>query len=339
MKPMTNKARTFLWFAFLLIGFQAAAQETGYERRQDDIFWQKRILRKLDLTEKVNQPLVFSVLNSSAFTDYLYKAEAPKIEVYKSFPDYNAQNGMGLIVWLMWLHEKNQIVGYKPNDLDERGETYKYEDMKAEYERAIGLQAPAKPASTTGGGDEGLGDEFGFGDDDFGFGGDEDFGFGGDEFGFGDTGTGETTAAAGTDTAETKEDPETRLRNNPAEYWEYNSKILYIIEDQGFDKVTSDEFFRIRYIIMAPIGSLANDQREKQLLVAYKYDDIVEFLEQGFVLNRQNDAEHRSMREFFDLRKFNATIVAYGTNQMQTLQQGDIRNQQMIAFEHHLWSY
>jgi hypothetical protein len=55
--------------------------------------------------------------------------------------------------------------------------------------------------------------------------------------------------------------------------------------------------------------------------------------------NRANDAEDRSVREIIELRRFSSYVARVSGDEPKTLIESELRRQQMIEFEHHLWTY
>lgn len=116
----------------------------------------------------------------------------------------------------------------------------------------------------------------------------------------------------------------------------YDTKIR-IIEDRIFDKNRSSMYYDIQYICLTrvdPTGALLEEDA-----VCFRYHDVKDILEDTQWRNRANDAEDRSMRQILELRRFNGYLTLVSGETINTLREAELRRQQMIEFEHHLWTY
>jgi hypothetical protein len=207
------KRLAFLSFLLLLSGVmtEVAAQIPGARipPRVDDHFWRRKVVNRLDLTEKINEPLTY--------------AESPGL--YGN-PAYGETQG--IITALINGLKSGKYLAYHPDSLNK---SLTYEDVVKIAQQIEG----------DGGGDGESFDEEDSGFDDFeggdDFGGDE---FGGDEFGddMGDGGTeGDSDPAGGSGGAV----------EGDFSYAAYES-VLEFIEDRIFDKNRSDMVYDIQYV-------------------------------------------------------------------------------------------
>lgn len=264
--------------------------------RVDDHFWRRKVVNRLDLGEKVNEPLTYP--------------ENPGLYGNPAFGETQ-----GVIIALINGLKSGKYLAFHPDSLNK---SLTYEDV-------------VKIAQQIEGGDEG-GDDWddgGDGFDDFDAGDD----FGGDEFGddFGDDFGGgfegdSDPFASGADGEE-----EGDFQIAPYE------SALEFIEDRIFDKNRSDMIYDIQYLRLVWVdpGETLPDKN----FVCFRYADVLETLEDTQWKNKFNDAEYRNMREIFELRLFNSYIINVSGRGVRTLEQSDFRRNQLVEFEHHLWSY
>lgn len=112
---------------------------------------------------------------------------------------------------------------------------------------------------------------------------------------------------------------------------------LQIVEDWIFDKNRSQMIYRPRYIEM--IWTDPNGALPERVIAVFRYDDLLPTLEEGTWVNRHNDAEHRNLREIFELRLWHAYVIEISGYKVYSLAEAQYRREAMIAYEHHLWSY
>ncbi len=287
---------------FIFLGgmiFEVAGQIPGARipPRKDDHFWRRKVTNRIDLLEKINEPLTYSELPS----------------LYAS-PDHGETQG--IVVALINGLKSGKYLAYDPDSLNK---SLTYEDVVKIAQKIEG----------TGGGDDFYEDDGGFDDFDAGgeFGGD-DFGFD-DDFGddFGGEGDSDPFALEGSDAAPDGGD----FDISPYE------TVLEFIEDRIFDKNRSDMVYDIQYIRLVWIdpGETLPDQN----FVCFKYSDLLDVLEDTQWKNKFNDAEYRNMREIFELRLFHSYILDVSGSSVRRLEDADFRRNQLVEFEHHLWSY
>ena len=114
-------------------------------------------------------------------------------------------------------------------------------------------------------------------------------------------------------------------------------EVIHMVEDWVFDKTRSDmvqqiDFFEI--IWTDPSGTLP-----EKVLARFKWKDVKDQLDQTMWKSRFNDAQARSITEIFELRIFNSILIDVGGVPVRSLQEAERRRQEIIEFEHHLWSY
>lgn len=109
------------------------------------------------------------------------------------------------------------------------------------------------------------------------------------------------------------------------------------IENRIFDKNRSDMVYNIQYIRLVWVdpGETLPDKN----FICLKYSDVVETLEDTAWKNRFNDAEDRNLREVFDQRMFNSFATNISGKGVRTLPETEHRRNQLLEFEHHLWSF
>lgn len=113
--------------------------------------------------------------------------------------------------------------------------------------------------------------------------------------------------------------------------------VIEFIENRIFDKNRSAQIYDVQYIRMVWVdpGETLPDQN----VICFKYSDVLETLEDCQWFNKYNDAEHRNMREIFEDRLFNGYVTNVSGRGVRTLDDAAFRQNQMLDFEHNLWSY
>ncbi len=120
------------------------------------------------------------------------------------------------------------------------------------------------------------------------------------------------------------------------DYSPYES-VVEFIEGRIFDKNRSSEVHDLQYVRLVWVdpGETLPDQN----VVCFRYADLLDVLEETQWTNRHNDAEHRNMREVFENRLFHGFITDISGDGIRTLAESDFRRNQLLEFEHHLWSF
>lgn len=297
------KKVAFLTTLILLGGMvlEVAAQIPGTRipPRRDDHFWRRKVVNRLDLTEKINEPLV----------------TAEDVAIYGD-PEFAETRG--IVVALINGLKSGKYLAYHPDSLTK---SLTYDDV---VKRAQEIEGSGGDDSWDDSGD-GF-DDFDAGDD---FGGDDFGDFGGDEWG--DDFGGDDLGEGDSDPFATGAAPAEDFQIAPYE------SVMEFIEDRIFDKNRSDMVYDIQYIRLVWIdpGETLPDKN----FICFKYSDIVETLEDTQWKNKYNDAEYRNMREIFEYRLFSSYITNVSGRGVRTIEEADFRRNQLVEFEHHLWSY
>lgn len=281
-----KKIAVFICGTFAIFNLMAQ-----FPPRLDDHMWRKKVVSRIDLTEKVNDPLVYAETN--IYTKGVYG------ETH------------GIVNALINCFHDGKYIGYKPDSLTS---PMTYDDFVNSMNQING----GTSSSSSGlGGDESGGDE----------GGDEgsaDDEFGGEETD--DSGSSDVVGGSGGDDSRAKNQLIAPLET-----------VLEIIEDRIFDKNRSDMYYDIQYIRLVwidPSGAVPDKN-----VICFNYKDVMGCLEDTQWKNRFNDAEYRNMREIVELRLFHSYVVNVSGWEPNNLQQSDLRKNQMVEYEHHLWCY
>lgn len=267
--------------------------------RVDDHFWRRKVVNRIDLTEKINEPLTTS--------------ENPGLYGNPGFGETQ-----GIITALVNGLKSGKYLAYHPDSLNK----------SLTYEDVVKIAQQIEGTNGESGGEEFDSEDSGFDDFDGGddFGGDE-FGdeMGGDDMGGGTEG--DSDPAAGATGAAVEGDFSTAA---------YES-VLEFIEDRIFDKNRSDMVYDIQFLRLVWVdpGETLPDKN----FVCFRYADVLETLEDTQWKNKFNDAEYRNMREIFELRLFSSYIINVSGRGVRTLPEADFRRNQLVEFEHHLWCY
>jgi hypothetical protein len=293
--------------------------------RPDDHFWRRRVVQRIDLGEKINRPLV------QRASQY-YRDDSGEFVHTDGMVD-------ALIAGL----KEGQYVAYHPDDW---AKTFTYEDVAA---RAHQWNEAA--TSPFGGSEEAPapGSEFEDFEDPF-AGAEEDlaepdtdtydpFAPPPEEDPFGDPdaidkaadkAAPETTNddLGGASAAEPSDDA---LNLLPFE------EVIHVVEDWIFDRnrsmlVKQIDYFEVVWV--DPMGAL-----EEKVLARFLWKDVKDQLEETMWPTRFNDAANHSIAHALDLRMFHGYPISVGGRPVQSLAEADRRLQELIEFEHHLWSY
>ncbi len=304
----------------LSLGFltQAFAQ---FPPRIEDHFWRRKVVNRIDLEEKINKPLV-------------------EIEsgYYRGTDDtLGLPNKDGLVSALFTGLMNGDYPAYDPDTLSvsltSEDVLDKINRISAEATSSGGLEEEAESEMGMDSGDEfGFPDEEGGSDpfadpfaDPFGGGGDDPF----------------AGPALGEDEPEEEVKEEEAAvavapKNELPDLIPFEM-VIQFVEDRIFDKNRSDMVYDIQYIEIIwvdPYGRLP-----ERRLCTFAYDDVIPVLEKTQWKNRFNDAQYRSMREVFEMRLFHSYIIDISGVGIQSLAEAEYRRQQLVEFEHHLWSY
>ncbi len=288
---------------YLVVLLWAATMYAQFPPRTDDHFWRKKVVITLDLREKMNVPLESGQEGYQLYTNY----STDPITDKSPYP-----NREGFIAALLKAYKEGKLVGYDPKNLSRQ---VGFEVFDA-YSRRIeqGGEGAAVEGEVGEGGDE--------------FGGDE---FGGEEFG------GEELTADDPGAAPGEQATRTPSSKDVFPYIKYYRTLARIIEDRIFDKNKSDMYYDIQYLCLVrvdPKGALPDEDA-----VCFRYKDVMDVMDDTQWRNRANDAEDRSVREILELRRFSSYVTIVSGVVSNTLNEAELRRQQMIEFEHHLWTY
>lgn len=278
--------------------------------RVEDHFWRRKVVNRIDLTEKINMPLIRREHNF--YTDNSQFSEKE-----------------GLVMALFNGLKAGKYVAYHPDSLN----------VPLSYEAV--MQRIQEMEGSLGGGDlDGFDAGFDEGFDAFdgeGDGGEEDladdeWGFAEDEFsddGFTDEfGTAEADDLGGEEAAT---DMYADFDPGPFE------NVIHFVEDRIFDRTRSDMIYDIQLIEI--IWTDPGETLPEKSLCVFRYPEVLQTLENAQWKNRFNDAEYKTLREVFELRLFHSFILNVSGDGVNSLQEAERRRQKLVEFEHHLWSY
>jgi hypothetical protein len=115
-------------------------------------------------------------------------------------------------------------------------------------------------------------------------------------------------------------------------------QAIQFVEDRVFDKNRGEMAYHIDYFQL--IWSDPGEMLPEKVLAVFRYKDVAERLDRVFCYNsRFNDAESRTMKEVFELRRFNSYIIQVSGHGVQSLPESELRRQQLTSYEHELWNY
>lgn len=288
VKKMKKLTKLSMIITMIFLGGTMMAQipGTNVPPRDDDHFQRWLVVNRIDLGEKINQPLV-------ATQDGALYAEARYGETD------------GLVAALINGLKSGKYLAY---DADSLNKSLTYEDVLQNAQRLTGGDDPDWPEE-----DFPIDDDFPMEDD--------------SEFMFEDDGT---EGYGFTDVATSGSTPD------GVDVAPFETAIEFI-ENRIFDKNRSDIVHDIQYIRLVWVdpGETLPDKN----FVCFKYADVLETLEDTQWKNKFNDAEARNLREVFEYRLFNSYVINVSGRGVRTLPESDFRSNQMLEYEHHLWSF
>lgn len=276
----------------------AFAQIPGHDipPRKDDHFQRNLVVNRIDMNEKINQPLVM--------------VQSPSLYGESDYAETN-----GLVAALFNGLKSGKYLAYDPDSLNK---ALTYEDVVASIQKLNGEGTPEWEEFPDEGewieGEEWMEDGEWI------------------EDGAGDDGEGDVfPGGSGDDIFSSTDDGEGDFDISPFE------SIIEFLEGRIFDKNRSALVHDIQYIrfVWVDPGEVLPDKN----VICFKYSEVLETLEQTQWTNKFNDAENRNMREIFEERIFNGFVTSVSGKGVRTLEEADFRRNQMLDFEHHLWSY
>ncbi len=225
-------------------------------------------------------------------------------------PRYQA-NTRGMVYALMNAWKGSKIVGYNGDTL------YKTMDVATFEKKLQKFSGTLVPAAGEGDASTGEGDdtEFDIGE--------------GDDTGF-DIGEEDVSSTA---KDETKPLVPTEGNYESLEYF------VEFVEDRIFDRIRGEMVYKLKFIRLVlshPEGTIPDENA-----VCFKFDDpiVTEILANTQYKNRFNDSEDKSIKDVLDSRQFTGIVSSVSGLGVNSVEEAETRRQQLIQFEHNLWSY
>lgn len=317
--------RKIVLLSMLVAGFAAQALAQQIRPRPEDHFWRRKVVNRIDFDEKINRPLV---QQESKY----YRTNPDEDEVY---PEKD-----GIIEALFRGLKAGAIPALHPDTLTKVLTWEDVLDRIAQKEAAGVTETELDPAGGEGDGDfedfSGEDDPFATGDDSF----DDPFAPAptDDPFATGDDMSGDPFAPAGggADTAATPGGAAPAPANDMPDMLPF-IRVLQFVEDRIFDKNRSDMVYDIQFLEIIWVDP--NETLPEERICTFRYEDVLPILESTQWKNRFNDAEYKNMREVFELRMFHSYVIEISGVGINSLDEAEYRRQQLVEFEHHLWSY
>ncbi|MBX3102292.1 MAG: hypothetical protein KF690_07290 [Bacteroidetes bacterium] len=299
--------------------------------RNEDHHWRKRILTRIDLREKENQP--FQLVQYQTDTS-----------VYRKSVDGYYRNQKGVVRTLLAAYFNSKgtddaFPAYDPKllekELDMNTVKKTLKERSVETQRIIQEKIAKEEAGesseedSSGSSNAAVPDDDPWGYGDMGDSGFDDFEDMGGDLG-GDLGGGDTAPSSGAADVPVGPVTDTDLMGTDI-YFE-------LIEDRIFDKNKSDMYYDKLYIRIFSVNS-GIEGKEDVPLLAFRYEDVRDILSQTQWKNPHNDAEMRNCLEMLDGRMFRGTIINVSGETVENLLLSDKRRTQMVEYEHNLWTY
>ncbi|MEL6654134.1 MAG: hypothetical protein AAFQ87_25340 [Bacteroidota bacterium] len=280
--------------------------------RPEDHFWRKRVVNRISLVEKINRPMVY---HESGF--------------YQGNPAFSEHDG--IVVSLIDGLKAGRYVAY---DGDEWEKVLSYEDVVQRIrEHEQSLEMPVE---------DDWGDDISSSSDwenpaeeESEWGSDSEWDTGGD---WEISSSEDDWATPFDEDAKASEDPFVVVEdvNQELDLAPYE-EVIHMVEDWIFDRNTSSMVYQLDFfevIWTDPSGMLP-----EKVLARFKWKEVKEQLMATQWKNRFNDAKALSVAEAFELRIFRSILINVGGEPVRTLQEAKRRRDEMVEFEHHLWSY
>jgi hypothetical protein len=114
--------------------------------------------------------------------------------------------------------------------------------------------------------------------------------------------------------------------------------VMELVEDRVFDKNKGTEHFIPRYVVLRSINPGMVGQ-EDMGIVAFRWEDVRPLLAHTQWKNPHNDAEMRTALQIIETRQFAHLILNIRGENMESLALAHRRVDQLTAYEHNLWNY
>jgi hypothetical protein len=313
------------FLAFALAGILHAQQPIGTpplvdEPRPEDHLHRSRVRTRLDLMDKLNEPLA--------------KVRAQtETEVYAPGGRYPHTQGLTAALLHSWLTAPQgqlPFPGYRPNRLEEPLSPTEVRQLlwtrSPEYAAQMATDLARQELPTSEDNPEGNATA----PDDYAY--DYDYGLDADPLSLEDT------------------DPMTDPSTNPgttaqAEVPDFapgmllgTDVVLELVEDRIFDSAKGSETFAPRYLIIRSVNEM-QEGKEDLAVVAFRWEDVRPLLAEVQWKNPHNDAEQRTALQILETRQFADNLLNVRGETMETLPLAQRRKDQLTAYEHHLWQY
>ncbi|MEZ4687495.1 MAG: hypothetical protein R3B47_15945 [Bacteroidia bacterium] len=300
-------------FLLLVLGlFITETVEAQIPVSPDKEFWKKRVVRRIDLREKINRPLVYHE------SDYYDESRFSEKD--------------GIVTAIFNGLRDRQYRAYNPEDWKETWDYPQLIKRMMEFDQSTEPQQPSI---------EGFYDvdreiarlqrEFSWLVED------ESFTPNAAEWGGFQYLENLAPFEAQIDTQEEETGPyPAQINDYKIDYGQYEES-MHIVEDWIFNSERSSMQQNIRYFEI--IWTDPSGQLPEKVLARFRWEDIDDVLAKTQWKNRFNDAEVRSIKEVIELRIFHGYAINVGGEPIRSLSEAALREQQMVEFEHYLWSY
>jgi len=271
--------------------------------RQDDHFFKRRVVNRISLVEKINRPLAYHESN-----------------LYSDNEKFSQQDG--IVASLIQGVKAGKYRAYDPNDWQNTFDYDQLVERMEEFDKAIQVNYGEENWST--------GEEFEREDEVFGAGEEEIW----EEENFEDSDDWDDDWEEDVLVEDEIDMPAKQQASLDLAPYE---DVIHMVEDRVFDKnrsmmVNQIEFFEIIWV--DPSGSLP-----EKVLARFKWSEVKEQLENTKWKARFNDAAGLSIAQALEMRMFHSFLINVGGQGVKSLWEAEKRRQELVEFEHHLWSY
>lgn len=296
----------WLLIAFITVGVADAQPPSD----PDQEFWKKRVVRRVDLREKINRPLVY---HESAYYD---KARFTERD--------------GIVAALIKGLRAQQYVAFDPEDWDRTFDYPALVQRMMDFEEAIENQQASIDFFEDDSGVGRLVQEFNVLMEEEALKTKKEWG----GFRYLDSvDVIETVAATPPDDSSPYP---AAIDGYEIDYAQYEES-LHIVEDWIFNSRRGALQQHVDYFEV--IWTDPTGQLPEKVLARFRWKDVQDVLAQTQWKNRFNDAEVRSIKEVIELRIFHGYAINVGGEPVHSLPEAAEREREMVEFEHNLWSY
>lgn len=113
--------------------------------------------------------------------------------------------------------------------------------------------------------------------------------------------------------------------------------VIELIEDRIYDKNRSDIVHNIKFIRLVWVDP--QEELPDANVICFRYEDVMKILDNTSWINPKNNAADLSMLQALEMRMFNSYVTNVSGKGVRSLSESLYREEQMMEFEHNLYSW